>query len=496
MTPPTRSSASTPNPVLPGSAAPDCQTPAMADRVVRWLPWALVAGAIVWMVQIAAQPIRDPDSWWNLRLGNDLIGQHSLSAPQHWSSFATVSWVPTEPLPDIGAAYVERWLGLPGLAVLFGTTLVAMVVVVQVTNRREAALLPATIATVLAVPAAVPTLTARPQIVSFVLLPVVLAVWLQTERDLKPRWWLVPLVWFWSLCHGFWVIGVLVGFVFVVGIGLSRRADLRAWTRLALLAVACLGVVALNPVGLGVLEGPFAVHQTTRFISEWQRTQLLTAAPLAAALMIAVTAVIWGLTRQRVTWSRALLLVVAAVLLWYAQRLVAVAALSVAPLLAHALDGVVARSGGTTEPSGGAVRRVERRVLAGLALVAVAVLAVLAPHTSQRPGHVPLALDPALDRLPAGTPVFNSYVLGGWLTWRHPDLDQYIDGLTTAYSAPHVLDYLRADGTRPGWYAVVRDSHAPVALVDAQGPLAKGLQQKGWTVVGTDAGYVLLHEPG
>ena len=92
----------------------------MADRLVRWLPVALVCGVLA-MDRDAEprRPISDPDDWWHLRLGNDLIAQHSLATPEHWSSFATGPWVPTEPLPEVVAAYVERWFGLPGLAVLF-----------------------------------------------------------------------------------------------------------------------------------------------------------------------------------------------------------------------------------------------------------------------------------------------------------------------------------------------------------------------------------------
>src|SRR3954467_225420 len=110
----------------------------MLDRLVRWLPVALVCGVIAMVARRAVAPIRDPDDWWHLRLGNDLIEQRSLAAPGHWSSFATVSWVPTEPLPEVVAAYVERWLGLPGLAVLFWLAALAVVVAVHAANRREA----------------------------------------------------------------------------------------------------------------------------------------------------------------------------------------------------------------------------------------------------------------------------------------------------------------------------------------------------------------------
>jgi hypothetical protein len=472
----------------------------LGDRLVGGMPAVLVLVLFGFVAIRAARPVSDPDDWWHLRLGNDLIAQHSLSTPDHWSSFATLAWVPTEPLPEVVSAYVERWLGLPGLAVLFAAVLAGFVLTVQVTHRRHAVLLPASVATVLTVLAAAPSLTSRPQLLSFVLLPVVLAAWLQTERDLKARWWLVPLSWFWSLCHGFWIFGVGVGVLFVAGIALSRRADLRSVARLAGVAVASLAVVALNPVGLGVLEAPFAVHSTSQYVSEWQRTDLLHPGPLGAEVMIVVTAVVWIATRQRVTWSRVLLLATAVFLVWYAARLVVVGALLVGPLFAGALDVLVARgrAGGTgIDPAAGArwIRRSE--VLVGVvgALASVAYVAALAPYSADQPGDVPSGLDPALDRLPPGTPVFNSYDLGGWLTWRHPDLEQYIDGLITPYSISHVRDYARAEATRPGWYRVVLDSEAPVALLATGSGLARALARKGWTSGGTSAGYVLLQRP-
>jgi hypothetical protein len=136
-------------------------------------------------------------------------------------------------------------------------------------------------------------------------------------------------------------------------------------------------------------------------------------------------------------------------------------------------------------------------VLVGVAgaLASVAYVAVQAPHTADQPGDVPVGLDSRLDRLPAGTPVFNSYTLGGWLAWRHPDLEQYIDGLITPYSLPHVRDYVRADALDPGWYRVVRESQAPVALLGSGSALAGALEKKGWTSEGTSEGYVLLRRP-
>jgi hypothetical protein len=456
---------------------------------VRWMPSALVLVLFGWVAARAARPVSDPDDWWHLRLGNDLIDQRSLSAPHHWSAYAGAHWVPTEPLPEIGAAFVERWWGLPGLAVLYAAATLVVVLTVYAACRRFASPLPAAVATVLTVLAASASLTARPQLVSFVLLAVVVTAWLRTEQDHRVRWWLVPLSWAWALCHGFWFVGAGYGALFVAGFALSRRMPVTVLLRQAGVVVASLVVVVLSPIGLGVLRAPFAVNDTRPYVQEWERTDLTSVSALGALAMVLVVTATWLLTRRDVSLPGVLVLFSSVFWIWYAGRTVAVAGVVLAPLCAAALErSVPARE---VAPS----RRTELTWLTVAAALTTGVVAVLAPTTSDRPGGVPVALDAQLDRLPPGTGVFNDYALGGWLTWRHPDLEQYIDGLITPYTLAHVRGYALADATGPGWYAVVRDSHARVALVASGSPLAAGLAHRGWTTLGTDDGYVLLHAP-
>jgi hypothetical protein len=108
---------------------------------------------------------------------------------------------------------------------------------------------------------------------------------------------------------------------------------------------------------------------------------------------------------------------------------------------------------------------------------------------------VPTALDPALDALPAGTVVFNNYEIGGWLAWRHPDLDHYIDPLADAYPVSHLADYVRALEAQPGWQQVVSSSRATVAVLQRDEPLTSALVGAGWTASGHSRGYVMLDAP-
>src|SRR3569623_475201 len=119
----------------------------VGDRIVAKAPYVLLAATLAGATVHTWGPLEDPDVWWNLRLGEDLLDQRSLATPDHWSSFATVSWVPTEPLPEVTAALVHRVLGLPGVAWLFVATVVCVVVAVFVGCRFRSGALPAAVAT-------------------------------------------------------------------------------------------------------------------------------------------------------------------------------------------------------------------------------------------------------------------------------------------------------------------------------------------------------------
>ena len=477
---------------------------AWGDRIVARAPYALLAASVAWVTVHACRPLKDPDVWWHLRLGADLVDQRSLATPAHWSSFATVSWVPTEPLPEIAVTLVRRLLGLPGVAWLYAATVVCVVVAVFLVCRLRSSPLPAALATTLFVAVGEGSLTPRPQLVSYLLLLLVVEAWVRTEADLRARWWLVPVCWLWSLCHGFWFIGVAYGVLAVAAVALGRRASPRQLVRLAAVAAASGLVVLLNPIGPGILEAPFRVSSLAPYVAEWRRPALTSGPALTATAMVVAVALVWAVRRGPTTWLRVAVLLSAGFWSWYAERTVVLAGLLCAPLLAAALHSLIESQSAptaapttapTTVPTSGSTRR-ERAGL-GLAVAAVlAVVAVVVPRTADRPGGVPLALDAELDRLPAGTPVFDEYTMGGWLVWRHPDLEQYVDGLITPYSRAHLDDYLRAQNLAPGWYSVIRRSRAPVALLEAGSPLARALERRGWDASGPDAGFVLLTRPG
>jgi hypothetical protein len=468
----------------------------VSDRVLRWAPFALLVATLWWVVTQAWGPLKDPDSWWHLRLGEDFLDQHSFATPSHWSSFATASWAPTQPLPEVVAALVNRALGLEGLVWMYVATLVILVLGVFILNRSYASPLPAVVATMLFVASGEGAMTPRPQLVSYILLAVVIATWLRTEQDLRPRWWLIPLSWLWSLCHGFWFIGVGYGVLAIVAISIAHRLSPAQLLRLALIPLMSALVVLLNPVGWRVFVAPFVVSARGQYIAEWQRADLLSGPTLTVIAMVAICVAVWVWRREDVTWFKVLVAASALVLSWYAVRTVVLGGLVMSPLLASALQAMLSASEKTVATPGASSPGRERVWLGAGAGALLAIVALVVPHSASRPGGVPLAFDPTLDRLPAGTTVFNDFTLGGWLSWRHPGLNRWVDGLADAYPVSHLQDTVSVTFQEPGWRGLLARSGATVAILEQGSSAEEAFEHDGWQRTAEDNGWVLLRLRG
>jgi hypothetical protein len=464
-----------------------------SPALLRRAPVVVFALFLLAVTVVFVRPIGDSDTWWHLRLGEELAHTWALADPPAWTRFATESWIATQWLPEVVAARWSGWFGLPGLVWLVCATVLVLAVCLYVVCRREAGLLPAALATILGFGGMAATLTPRPQLVSFVLLVVTLGAWLQTARDLRPRWWLVPVSWVWACCHGLWFSGVVLGAVVVAGLVLDRRAGGRTALTLFLIPVLSVVAAAVTPVGQRLLLAPFAVGRITEFVTEWQRPSFFDLGPALTAAMIAAVVVLGARSRGRASWVSIGLLILAAAWTLLSVRTVTLGAAIAAPLLAGALDQVVPRrQTGPAAPSRG-----EKLVVGSSAAVCFVVAALLAAvlPSVRVPANVPTGLDGALDRLPAHTVIWNDYNLGGWIDYRHPTLEVVADGRAEAFGAAQLEKYGRVVRTEPGWEEILHASGARVALVGTDSPLAPALQERlGWRPLGQADGYVLLSD--
>jgi len=120
--------------------APDSQDrPAPIQPLLpRWMPFLLVVGLIGMAARQGFRPIGDPDTWWHLRLGDDLWRSWNFTDPAPWTRFATEPWVTTQWLPEVIASRAEHAFGLPGVVWLLCAGLVLLAAVLYLTCRGEA----------------------------------------------------------------------------------------------------------------------------------------------------------------------------------------------------------------------------------------------------------------------------------------------------------------------------------------------------------------------
>ena len=441
------------------------------------------------LMKSAAGPLDNSDTWFHLRLGREFWGPWALTNPGQPTKFATSDWVPTQWSTEMVASRFESWFGLPGVAWLFGLIFLLFLVALYLSCRAEGAPLPATVATGMAIIASAPSISARPQVVSLTLLAVATWAWLRTTRDLKARWWLVPMTWGWATAHGLWSAAIILGAVCWLGLVLDRRLSRRQAVHLLGVPALSLMAAALTPVGPRLLLSQLAVSQRSSMIGEWAPTSFRAIPAFTAALMLGGVVVLWARRSERISWTPLLLLALAAGWTMLITRMVAVGAVIAAPLLASALQNLM--------PRRATIRaRTERLAIIGGAVVCLLGLALAVPHTSARPGKVPTALSGRLAALPPGSVVLVEDGVGAWIEWRFPSLNPVIDGMFDAYPVSYMKDFADARSLEPGWQHFVRRSGAQVAVLPKHSAFGAAVRHElGWRVVQEGKKWLYLEAP-
>jgi hypothetical protein len=449
---------------------------------------ALLGLLLLALTRSAGTGIADPDTLWHVLAGDHLRATWQFAGPDPLSPFTTEPWVLTQWLPELGLSLAHSWGGLPAVVLLADLGRLAVCLAVYVGCRREGGPLPAALVTAVTVLGTAASLSPRPQLVGFALLAVTTTAWLATVRDLRARWWLVPLGWVWASSHGTWVVGVMLGAAVTVGLVADRRVDLRRGARLLAVPVLSAAAALVTPLGPRLLETFGTVRAVSPYIQEWRRPGLTEPATLALLALALVVVVTWLVRREPATWTGAAILLVG--LGWglsYA-RSVALGAIILAPLAARALD----RALGRPRPALGR----EPAVVAVLVAGSVAVGAVLAGSGPRGPVGVPTGMSSALRSLPPGSVVYDDDLLGGWLLYSFPALQPTADTRAELYGPAVARAYLRDVQAQDGWQASVNRHRPAAALIGADTPLATALADRaGWTVVRRERGYVLLEPP-
>jgi hypothetical protein len=452
------------------------------------VPLAMVLVVFVVMVRTAAAPLSNPDTFFHLRFGREFLDGWSLRHPGHVTTWATADWVPTQWLPQELMARFDEWFGLPGVAWLAGLQFVGLALTFVLAARRWADRVVAAPLAILALLACAPSISMRPQVLSYIATTLTVSLWLAIRAgSRRSAWWLVPLIWVWAMCHGMWPLGVIISVVAVAGLVLDGTA--RGSRALRLAAVPVLAGLAgglLTPVGAKLLPAVLLVNSRGQYFSEWKPPNFTMPNCLALLAVLLVTVLV--MVRRGADWTTIALVGLAAGFAVYSARTVPMAAALLVPLAAMQLQRAV----GPVQRLG----RAERAFTLGSALVSLAVLAALVPSTSDHTPPQPDWVDGSFESMPAGTRILNESVFGGYLMYRYPDLDFMFSGYGDIYTTDELETMSKINDLEPGWDDMIRDADPAYAFVNPETPLGYALvHSESWTVVQDDEDVQLLAPP-
>src|SRR5438270_3683900 len=304
------------------------------------------------ILSLAPVPPLDPDLWWHLANGRLIATTASIPHLDLYSfSAAGQAWVMHEWLADLGMYGLYQLGGLPLLVAIAALVVTAAAICLYQLLRRGG--LHPTAAVGLTLVGALAGSTAwgaRPQLLNL-LFTGVLLVGLSRYRDHQLRvWMLPPFIWLWANLHSGFLVGVIIGLLFVGGEAVDarlRRASAMSWPRIRALAIAVAagGALAIvNPFGiqtvlfpLGTLTSPLIQNN----IQEWASPDFHSMAGLMFETIVFLT--LGGLATGKVMarthewlWAFALLYLALA-----SQRNVPLFVIGAAPLAARCAQALL-----------------------------------------------------------------------------------------------------------------------------------------------------------
>jgi hypothetical protein len=476
---------------------------------------ALEALFLLVVINLALQPLTEPDFGWHLRSGLDLVasGGRLPDTDPYSHTMPDWPWVEHAWLTDLLIGRLYHGFGRAGalaIIVMFGCITAGAWGVAGLTARAGPEVRLCACSASLWV--ALPFLGARTQLIT-VFGMAVLGWMLHRIRNGASHliWWLPALFLLWGNLHGGFTAGLFLLAV-VIGLFWLRPLLARVWPALRSLSdepalpaavhrrlIAAAGMSAaitlVNPYGWRlhreILES-LADRFMIETLQEWQSPSLETVAGqlfLSYLLALAVAMLCWYRRIEPVRWG--VLLVFLALACRHFRNIPLFLIVSL-PLLAEVLQEALDRMN---------QRVLVRQVAAswwrgGWMLVLATVLLVLGPGHLQRVWRS--GVDPAgffratsypieavewvrhhRDRV--GTKLYNEYGHGGFLLWWLPDEKIFIDGRMPAWhlgSRWILRDYVALNSGGPDSTAVLDKYDVDWAIVKGNGPVSGALEQR------------------
>lgn len=440
----------------------------------------------------------DPDTWWHIAVGEDILATGTWPTTDHYSFTAQgKEWRAYEWLGEVLMAVVARG-GLRALtAFLVASCATLFLLLLYWATLRSASFRAAFLACLLQVPLAASAFALRPQLLGYIFL-VTTFICLERLRHghEKALWLLPPLFWLWGNIHGSFAFGLFVLAVSWLGglLGFSRGSLVaERWTRTrrrrtALILALCVLATMVGPYGARATVNPLeiALFQPTNVgsIQEWQPLPFDLLIGKLFLVMVVVFCFLQLIFPVLYRLEEMGLLLFAVYAACTHRRFLIFFVIVFTPLLAMQLERWTKR-----------VAPDRDRPLLNLSLagVLVAALILLLPSQAALEGVVAQrfpfhAVRYFRDRsLPAA--VLNWYGWGGYLVWSmREERKVFIDGRADLYEYAGVLpDYLDIERLEPDTVSLLNRYKIEACLFPRESALATFLaSQPDWKLVYSD----------
>lgn len=449
---------------------------------------AVQAGLLLFVFALSARATRDPDLFFHLRTGEEILRSHELPRTDTLSRAGleegkqniAYSW-----LFEVVIAGLFRWLTWVGPKLYVATlgALIALLFMGEMYSSRHPKWL-GTLYLFIALVALSTVLSPRPWLWSLFLGLVQLKLLFayRASGRLRLLAWLFPLYALWANLHIQFVMGLIVIGIFALDETMARRSK-RAAT-LVMTATACAGATLLNPYGFGLWETVFQYLSQMELLIRMEDTSpptppTFTSLPELAALFLVLAAgwAAYRATQDRLLYALCLFVAMGAFLhsrrdMWF---LVSVAVVilarargfTVTPAVWPRYSAFSAVLAVVFFFAGGFGRLLEDRV--DRASIEEKFPVAAAGFVR---GHLGSDASPRLKG-----PLYNSFDWGGYLIWALPELPVSIDGRTNVHGEERVLRHWSTWEIAQGWKNDPDLRTANVVLLERDAPLARFLER-------------------
>jgi len=469
---------------------------------------------IVWfgLLILPVHEIVDPDYWWHLRTGQQILQRGSLPHTDIYSfTSAGKTWIAHEWLSEVVMYSIYRIADHAGLILMFA--LVVAIAFGIAYRRCQGKPFVAGFAVLLGGLASMPTLGARPQMFTVLFTSIFLAALgnYQHGGGARKLWWLVPAMLLWANLHGGFVVGLLLIVLTCVGLALDEHSHganagviLRVLRPLLYVLCACTAVVTINPNGIRLYAHPFATIRSSAsnlYITEWASPDFHKLAFQALAVLMLCTSGILALSPKRSRVSDLLLLLVTGYAALRSGRHIPLFALVAIPVLSeHALEWLASHRKSAW------LNQAERPVASAKTVLNTALLMLLVVGFAFRIGKAltdqqaheserwPLAAVQFMQSHALPPELYNNYDWGGYLIWKlYPQYRVSIDGRADVHGDALVAESIEAYKGIGGWEGFLTRHSIRTVLVGPDAPLASLLQERcDWDKVYTDTHAVIF----